>query len=435
MSVDVLSRVVPTHPVVQRAKGDVKKVVITGGSGMLGLRIAYAFILAGAREIISIDPCGCPSEDYFAKTFTPMPLLLRHVKFVRASVCDAVALRSALIGADVVCHLASYGMSGPERLQRKNVMNINVDATAKLLSLAQEAGVKAFVYASSYNAVFYGQRISGAGLDDIPYPPESCFLDNYSLSKCRAEKLVRAANGIGSGGDRMHTAALRLAGLYGEGEMRHFSRIVSEIEKGIMRFTIGGTKILVEWLHADNCAFAFVLAAARLIEERRSPPQSGSPHHTVLVSGGAFPISDCRPINQFEMLFPLVEQLGRALPFINIPTGVAVFFAYLQEVIYHIANAVGVRFTPYLSRCDIFKIGVEHYFDSLRAVQNLVLGYYPIVKFEEGLARMYAQLVADAKRRKEAKARAKPSWMLAAWVRLFLALAALIALYCSPFFI
>ena len=53
-------------------------------------------------------------------------------------------------------------------------------------------------------------------------------VDNYSRTKSVADKAVLEANGreVKNSDGHLSTCALRCAGIYGEGEQRHFPRIV-----------------------------------------------------------------------------------------------------------------------------------------------------------------------------------------------------------------
>jgi len=54
-------------------------------------------------------------------------------------------------------------------------------------------------------------------------------MDAYSKTKRLAEELIVAANGKqldGSSSQRLATCSLRSAGIYGEGEERHFTRVL-----------------------------------------------------------------------------------------------------------------------------------------------------------------------------------------------------------------
>ncbi|KAK3232887.1 hypothetical protein CYMTET_56790 [Cymbomonas tetramitiformis] len=103
------------------------------------------------------------------------------------------------------------------------------------------AGVARLVYTSTYNVVFGGVPISN-GSELLPYYPAEKHVDKYSASKTVAEQLVLSANGAylpeGSSGSypqrQLATCAIRSAAIYGEGEERHFPRIVRSMNRGVL---------------------------------------------------------------------------------------------------------------------------------------------------------------------------------------------------------
>lgn len=67
-------------------------------------------------------------------------------------------------------------------------------------------------------------------------------------------------------GKPLATCALRAAGIYGDGEERHFPRILQTLQKGLYKFNIGSPDSLVEWVYVDNLVHAHILAAQKLGE-------------------------------------------------------------------------------------------------------------------------------------------------------------------------
>ena len=70
---------------------------------------------------------------------------------------------------------------------------VNVGGTEKLVTAAQSAGVKRFVYTASNSVVMGGQVISG-GDENLPYTQR--FNDLYTETKVVAEKFVLSQNGV-----------------------------------------------------------------------------------------------------------------------------------------------------------------------------------------------------------------------------------------------
>lgn len=242
-------------------------------------------------------------------------------------------------------------------------------------SLGVELGIEHLVYTSSYNAVFYGQKLSN--VTSVPYPPLDLHVDEYSRSKTQAERLVLESNGKATkrAGVKLSTCAIRPAAIYGPAEMRHFPRLLDTMHKGMLKFTIGDPHDLVDWVYIDNLVYGHLLAAYKL----KSAPSG--------VAGEAFAISDHDAMNNWEFMKPLFTELGYWYPTIRIPTVLAFYFAYFLEIL-HMYLSPYMRFEPFLARAEVVKVGVEHYFNPEKA--RTKLGYEPVLKSKEGMARTVA---------------------------------------------
>lgn len=228
------------------------------------------------------------------KPLQPVP---EGIKFMRGDVCCLSEVEEAL--KDVICvfHIASYGMSGREQLNRKLTEDVNVKGTENVIQACKSTGVSSLVYTSTYNVIFGGQIIEN-GDESLPYLPLHLHPDHYSRTKSLAEMKVLEANGaeLGHGKGVLRTCALRPAGIYGPGEQRHLPRIVSYIERGLFKFVYGDPLSLVEFVHVDNLVQAHILAFEALKATKKH-----------IAAGQAYFISDGRPVNNFEFFRPLVE--------------------------------------------------------------------------------------------------------------------------------
>lgn len=286
------------------------------------------------------------------------------IVFVQGDICEYADVEKAVTGVDCVFHIASYGMSGREQLNRRLIEAVNVRGTQNILKACADRGVSRLIYTSTFNVVFGGQVIEN-GDESLPYLPLHLHPDHYSRTKSLAEMAVLKANGTvlkGSSG-QLRTCALRPAGIYGPGEQRHLPRIVDYIEKGIFRFVYGKPSSLVEFVHVDNLVSAHELAAEALTPEKQ--------HRA---AGQAYFISDGRPVNNFEFFRPLVEGLGYPFPTLRLPIALIYFFAFLTETIHHVVGPF-YNFQPLLTRAEVYKTGVTHYFSTAKAEAEL--GYEP----------------------------------------------------------
>ena len=87
--------------------------VVTGGSGYVGRRLIAALVAEGCKEVRSVDVVDLPSGflDALSKKneSTAAVELVSHVVDIGR---DYDGLLRSLEDADIVFHLASYGMSG-----------------------------------------------------------------------------------------------------------------------------------------------------------------------------------------------------------------------------------------------------------------------------------------------------------------------------------
>ncbi|XP_032370277.1 short-chain dehydrogenase/reductase family 42E member 1 [Etheostoma spectabile] len=325
--------------------------LITGGCGYFGYRLACSLHQKGA-QIILFD------------TVAPKQEVPDNIVFVQGDIREYAQVEKVIAGVDCVFHIASYGMSGREQLNRHLIEEVNVQGTRNVLKACVEHGVSRLVYTSTFNVVFGGQVIKN-GDESLPYLPLHLHPDHYSRTKSLAEMAVLKANGtaLKDGSGVLRSCALRPAGIYGPGEQRHLPRIVSYIEKGIFRFVYGEASSLVEFVHVDNLVSAHVLAAKALISEKQ--PRS---------AGQAYFISDGRPVNNFEFFRPLVEGLGYPFPKLRLPISLIYFVAFLTEMIHYLIGPF-YNFQPLLTRTEVYKTGVTHYFSMAKAKAEL--GYEP----------------------------------------------------------
>lgn len=297
-------------------------------------------------------------------TTAPKRDMPEGIVFTQGDIREYEHVQKVLAGVDCVFHIASYGMSGREQLNQHVIEAVNVQGTQNVLKACVELGVPRLVYTSTFNVVFGGQVIQN-GDESLPYLPLHLHPDHYSRTKSIAEMAVLQANGtaLKDGSGVFRSCALRPAGIYGPGEQRHLPRVVGYIEKGIFRFVYGEPSSLVEFVHVDNLVSAHELAARALTSEQQ--------HRA---AGQAYFISDGRPVNNFEFFRPLVEGLGYPFPKLRLPITLIYLFAFLTEMVHHIVGPV-YNFQPLLTRTEVYKTGVTHYFSMAKAKAEL--GYEP----------------------------------------------------------
>ncbi len=262
---------------------------------------------------------------------------------------------------DVVVHLASFGMSGGEMADALRSWDINVKGTrAVARQCAERRGRVRLIFISTVNVCFNGTEVVDGDEGMACVPPES-HTDGYSASKTVAEGIAL----LESGGNAV---SLRPYGIYGDGEERHFPRMLRLFSWGLF-MQIGSPADRSDWVYVDNLVHAIRLAATA----------DGA------VRGQAFFVGDGEPVNTIDLCAPLWGMVNGGEPrgSLWIPYG----------LIYGVARVCEALRIPLLSRAEVNKVARTHYWKTQR-VQR-VLGYRPLVSRSEGLRRMYAWFQAE----------------------------------------
>ncbi|GAB5371477.1 hypothetical protein AAMO2058_001583100 [Amorphochlora amoebiformis] len=344
-----------------------QRILIIGGRSLLGQNLALALSREGCEKINLFD---------ILETSPPRGMLDSNlIEIFRGDVVNEKHLKKAIQGVDTVFHIASYGMSGAEGLDGELIQRINVEGSRNVIERCLEFGVKRLIYTSTYNVVFGGHPSNEIenGDESAPYLHPDMHCDYYSKTKAEAEKLILKANGVKTReGHPLRTCSIRPAAIYGEGERRHFARIVKIIKQGLYVVTIG----------------------------------------------------------QASAKQPLVLALNRPYPSISLPYSLAMRGGQICEILYYFANTLGVKIEPFLTRCEVNKCARMHTFRIDKARREL--GYYPKVNIHEGRKRHLKWVLQQEEKsnRNELKPRKIPKnhhWLF----RLALILALLFVFLCA----
>lgn len=146
-----------------------KSVLITGGAGFIGQRLALLLLRQGSRVRVL---------DNFSPqihTADELPPNLAHgVELVKADVRDREAMRCALNGVDAVVHLAAETGTGQSMYEIDRYFSVNVQGTASLLDLLQNdacgKNVRTLVVASS--RAIYGEGAYRCATHGLVYPDQ-----------------------------------------------------------------------------------------------------------------------------------------------------------------------------------------------------------------------------------------------------------------------
>src|SRR6187397_407347 len=146
-------------------------VLITGGAGFLGRRLAEAWLARDVGALTLVD-VNAPSQ----------PLTDRRVRYVTADLAADGVLESVIDrDTTAVFHLAAV-VSGQAEADFDLGMRVNVDATRRLLEVCRARGhAPRFVFTSS--VAVYGGALPEVVRDDTALAPQT----SYGVEKAIGE--------------------------------------------------------------------------------------------------------------------------------------------------------------------------------------------------------------------------------------------------------
>lgn len=326
------------------------KVLVTGAAGFLGKEIVVQLLEAG--------------HEVFGLVRRPAPELEELGCQLRmADLTDEEATIKALEGIEVVHHVAAKaGIWGPYQ----DYYQANVVGTRNVLFGCLKNGVKKLIYTSSPSVTFGGEPHAGVD-ESVPYPENH--LNAYCQTKAEAEQMVLEADRH----ETLLTVALRPHIIWGPGDPHILPRLVEAARSGrLMR--VGGGHNLVDITYVCNAARAHLLAEEHLSEDSA-------------VRGKAYFISQGEPVNLWDWVNHILEQLN--LPRVKraLPLPLARFLGALLERVYGWFKIGG---EPRMTRFLAAQLGTSHYYDISAARRDFQ--YEPVVSFQEGMEHLIADL-------------------------------------------
>jgi UDP-glucose 4-epimerase len=188
------------------------KVLVTGGAGYLGTGLVEK--LANAEEVKSIviyDNLSRGNRNFFLGNSN----FSGKVSFVLGDLLDSRNLKKALVGIDVVYHLAAK-VTTPFADQNAHLFEqVNHWGTAELVYALEESDVKKFIHVSSVSV--YGTSSEKLEVDS-PLNPKTF----YGISKMRAEEHVRRL------AKKMDTYIIRCGNVYGYSKSMRFDAVINK---------------------------------------------------------------------------------------------------------------------------------------------------------------------------------------------------------------
>jgi UDP-glucose 4-epimerase len=191
-----------------------KNVLVTGGAGFIGSNLVKQ-LLDGENIVTVIDDFSSG----FKTNLDPFPL----VKIIEGDICDKKLVEKAMIGVEVVFHLAA-SVGNKRSIDFPFIdAEINIIGTLNILEAARKVGVKKIVTSSS--AAIFGELKTMPIKEDHPAEPDS----PYGCSKLYKEKICLSYSKLYN----IEVVCLRYFNVYGPNQ--HFDEYGNVIPNFVFR--------------------------------------------------------------------------------------------------------------------------------------------------------------------------------------------------------
>ncbi len=320
------------------------KVLLTGGTGFLGGRVAEVLSAAGHRvALLARRPEAAPQGPF---------------EVLRGDVEDGPSLAAAVAGRDAVVHCAALvkrWVRDPARFDR-----VNVEGLDRLLDAARAAGVGKAIYCSSFIAL--GPTDGRIGDEDNVH--DGAPRNDYERTKLAADRRARERQ---AGGENL--VVVYPGVVYGPGRLTDgniLAGVARDLLAGKLPGTVGPGDRRQCLAQVDDVARGFLLALEKA--------QAGSRY----VLGG-------ENITVREALAIMAEAGGVRAPSRAIPYGVA---AALGRVLRWQAPLTGIE--PMMTDGEVAIYRHEWALSSARAERELG---YTVTPARDGLTAMVRWLI------------------------------------------
>ena len=229
-----------------------KRVLVTGGAGLIGSHIADLLVEENVREIVVLD-----NFVRGRKANLDSAIASGRVRIVNGDIRERELVRRTMEGVDVLFHQAAIRITQCAEDPRL-ALEVLVDGTFNVVEAAKDQGVQKVVAASS--ASVYGQA------EEFPTTEKHHPYDNrtiYGAAKTFNEGLLRSFSDT----DGLRSVALRYFNVYGPRMDMHgvytevLIRWMERIAAGKPPLILGDGSQTMDFVHALDIARANILAA------------------------------------------------------------------------------------------------------------------------------------------------------------------------------
>ena len=226
------------------------RVLVTGGSGLLGSHVCDALLAAGVSELVVLDNFVRGRRHHLDDASGK-----GRVRIVDGSVSDAALVATLMEGIDYLAHLAALRVTRCEE-DPAACFDVMVQGTHTVLAAAAKAKVRKTLYASS--VVAYGQPVREPMDEEHPLGSDNF----YGAAKIAGEYFCRAQRRSAG----LPYVALRYFNMYGprmsiEGkDTEVLIKWLEKLEAGEAPVIHGDGSATIDWVHVRDAARASVLA-------------------------------------------------------------------------------------------------------------------------------------------------------------------------------
>ncbi|MGY5779034.1 NAD-dependent epimerase/dehydratase family protein [Rhizobium sp. LEGMi135b] len=201
------------------------KVLISGGTGLVGRYIAEELLSAGYK--VAIGGRNPPAPGLFSHPVSFVPLSLDPAENQSRAFDDAYFFVHAAFS-----HVAGRYRSG-EGDDPENFRHLNLDGTVKLFETARKSGIRRCIFLSS--RAVYGDPIAGKELTEATEPKPNTL---YGEMKRDAEHALFSLSALG-----FVTASLRATGVYGDLRPNKWDKLFDDYLSGKPVPSRAGTEV------------------------------------------------------------------------------------------------------------------------------------------------------------------------------------------------
>ena len=326
------------------------KILVTGGTGFIGGHLCERLAHDGhtVRALVRR-----PERADLLKSW--------GVEVIQGDLCDPASLERAVEGVEQVYHL---GAAFRKDVTRRQIWDVNVEGTKRLLTAAARAGVKRLVHASTVGV--HGGRLNEVPITErTPYAPIPG--DLYQQSKIEAERVVFGFQQ----GPGPEVTVVQLVGVYGPRDDR-FLRLIRLIQR--RRFVmVGSGNHPIPMIHVDDLIEGVVRCG-------RSPGAAGN----------AYILSNDEALTLNRIVHTIAQALGVPVPRWRVPFAPVYAASALCE---WVCKPLGIHPPLFRRRVNFFRWSKR--LDIAKARSEL--GFAPQVPFQEGIQRTIAWYRAEGK--------------------------------------